>query len=534
MSKTKTTTVGGTPTSPAASQYTSWMQNMLGGGAYTGAINNLLSGTIGDPLSLTQQFQQMGQQGGAQLSPVDYFSQPFATTQFNQPALSNQQMPSWMGTQFQQPSLFNTPFQNTQFQQAQPFNASQFIPQFQQAPLANGQYNNQQWQNPALINSIQTSAGGLDPNSAYSKAIQQMVSNQQQQDVAALRERFTGTGGSQGTPAAYAESNLRAQAAPQLIAAMEQANQAERGLNLQQMGLANQATLGQNSILAQLGQAQNQFNQGEAQFGANFGLQQTGLNADIFNQMNQFGLQGGQLGLQGAGLNADIINQMNQLGLQQGLAGNQFNLQGAGLNADIMNQMNQLFNQQGLAQNQFNQSGAQLGMQQTGMNADIMNQLNQLMLSQSGQQNQFNQQNAAQMLQAAMANQSNALQNQQLMNQYGLGMGNLYQGFAGLNQQGQLGAINPLMQQYSQLLGLGTPQAQTVQQNTGFGNFMNFATDLTGMAANLSGIPGLGSAFSSLNPFGGRTQPTMTAPTQFNPYGSLFGSNPMQYYPRLF
>jgi hypothetical protein len=302
MAKTKTATVGGTPTSPFANQYTAWMQNMMGpNGTYTGAINNLLGGSAaGDPKSLTSYFQQMGQQGGAQLPNINYNAPQFSTTQFNQPALSNQQMPNWMGTQFQQPQLFNGQFQNTQLQQA---------------PLAN-----QQWQNPQLNNNLQLSAGGIDPNSQYGKAIQQMVANQQNQDVAALRERFTGTGGSMGTPAAYAESNYRAQAAPQLINAMEQANQAERGLNLQQMGQANNAILGQNQILAGLGQAQNQF------------------------------------GLQQAGLNSDIINQMNQMGLQQGLAQNQFGLQGAGLNADIMNQLNQLNAQQGLAQNQFNQS----------------------------------------------------------------------------------------------------------------------------------------------------------------------------------
>jgi hypothetical protein len=469
MAKTKTATVGGTPTSPTASAYTSWMQGMLGNGAYTGAINNLLGGSVGDPKSLTQYFQQMGQQGGAQLNPINYNTPEFTATQFQNTPLSNQQMPNWMGTQFQQPPLFNGQFQNTQLQQA---------------PLAN-----QQWQNPQLNNNFQMSAGGIDPNSDYGKAIQQMVSNQQMQDVAALRERFTGTGGSSGTPAAYAESNYRAQAAPQLINAMEQANQAERGLNLQQMGLANNAMLGQNQILAGLGQAQNQF------------------------------------GLQQAGMNSDIINQMNQMQLQQGLAGNQFGLQGAGLNADIVNQMNQLNAQQGLAQNQFNQGNAQMGMQQTGMNADIINQLNQMMLSQNQNQNQFNLANSGQDLNAQMANSQNSLQNQQLMNQYGLGMGDLFQGLSGLNQQGILGALGMLGGQYSQLLGLGTPQAQTVQKPTTWGNILGTVGDLTGMAANLSGIPGLGSALSGLNPFGGRTAPTATAAP--NPYmNTSFGQYP--------
>jgi hypothetical protein len=169
-------------------------------------------------------------------------------------------------------------------------------------------------------------------------------------------------------------------------------------------------------------------------------------------------------------------------------------------------------------------------MQQTGMNADIMNQFQQMMLAQNQNRNQFNQQNAGQDLNAQMANQSNQLQNQGLMNQYGLGMGNLYQGLAGQNLQAQLGALGPLMQQYSQMMGLQTPQAQTIQKNTGFGNFMNFATDLTGMGANLMGMGGMGgggmggfmNGLQGLFGGGGQQAPNMMN-TSFGQYPSYSG-----------
>lgn len=72
-----------------------------------------------------------------------------------------------------------------------------------------------------------TGVGGLindiiaGPAGTLGGSMQQLISTQQANDVAALRSRFGAGGGTSfGTPAAYAESTYRAQAAPQIATAI--------------------------------------------------------------------------------------------------------------------------------------------------------------------------------------------------------------------------------------------------------------------------------------------------------------------------
>jgi len=88
-------------------------------------------------------------------------------------------------------------------------------------------------------------------------AISQMISKQQERDVNGLRSRFGAGGGTAfGTPAAFAESQYRAEAAPQITTAIT-------GLQLQAMAPLLQAMFG----LSQKGIAQRQLIQQKSGFG---------------------------------------------------------------------------------------------------------------------------------------------------------------------------------------------------------------------------------------------------------------------------
>lgn len=88
-------------------------------------------------------------------------------------------------------------------------------------------------------------------------AISQLISKQQERDVNALRSRFgVGGGTAFGTPAAFAESQYRAEAAPQITNAIT-------GLQLQALGPILQSIYG----LSQKGIAQRQLIQQKSGFG---------------------------------------------------------------------------------------------------------------------------------------------------------------------------------------------------------------------------------------------------------------------------
>lgn len=107
----------------------------------------------------------------------------------------------------------------------------------------------------------------VDMNNPQFAAMQQMLNQQQTQNVANLRERFTaGGGGARGSGASMAEAGYLAQAAPQNTLAMGQLADMirmgqQRDLQLQQQDIANRmgVAFGQQQLGAQ--QQMNMINQ---------------------------------------------------------------------------------------------------------------------------------------------------------------------------------------------------------------------------------------------------------------------------------
>lgn len=303
--------------------------------------------------------------------------------------------------------------------------------------------------NPAMVQAQQASLGGLNiqnPNlsslqgqinpqdSEYYNAISQILQNKQQRDIGDLRERFTNTGTSRGTPALHAEALLRAQQAPEIAAALGGVRQSEFANELQRRGLVQQGMLDQAGMLNQtllggrgqdltalLANAQNALTAGQSN-------QSALLQAGIANQ--GAGLQAANLNnlynLQQRGQNVDLAlaNASNNLGAQQ-------SNQSAGLQAALANAQNFLTGGQANqgANLQAQLANAQNFLQQGGMN---QNASLQAMLA-----------NAANSLQAGQANQQAGLQTNQQLLQGGLqtNQQNLDRllGLGGLNQQaGQL------------------------------------------------------------------------------------------------
>jgi hypothetical protein len=286
-------------------------QGVFGGGNFGNAINSMLQGQVGDPNSLNAYFQNI-QSGNGMAGPFQNF-----TPQSPGVANANFAAPQW---------------QSQQFGNIDPFSG------INPATLSSG-----------LGTTAQLgSAGSANVDGEFGAAVREILNRQSEKAVGDLRARYGASGSGLGSNAQYAESNFRAEALPQIAAALGGINQQERGLNLQQrgqdlqnfyqgrgadisqMGLmgqqganANNAILGMNQILAGQNNAMNQFNQGNAQFGSQIGLQAQGMNMDAINQMNQlnqnqnqfmnnYGLQNQQMGNQFAGMQAQT-----GLGLQQ-------------------------------------------------------------------------------------------------------------------------------------------------------------------------------------------------------------------------
>jgi hypothetical protein len=484
--KSSTKTVGGSPTSGLGQDFNKFLQGGLSSGNFGsnaaaqtqgmgGAINSLLGGQIGDPSTL-QGFLQ-GLQGNGGVGNL-----PNVNGNFNSPQFQGLDFSSLGQVGTQGPNI-GMGGQNAGLN-------TQGIGGAQNLPGIN--FNPSQFQNTQMQGTL-GSAAGLDPNGSFSQALQQIAQQGLDKGVADTRERFTGQS---GTPAGFAEAALRAQLQPQLISQLSQANQQERGLNLQQLG-QNQNALGQlNSQNLQQGLAANQFNQ-----------------------------QNSQLGLNAQGINTQNILQ-NQ-GLQ--------NQGGLGLNANLLSQLG-LGND---ATNAFNQSNLQsFGQQQQGQQMNTQNLLQQMqqMLGQSQNQNIFNQGNsqfgASLGQQGQQLNAQNMLGNQQNMNQFGLGQANV--GMQNQQQQLQaiLGALGPLFSGLQQGTGMATPQAQTVQNPSMFSQIVGGLTSLGGMAAPFM-TGGLSSLFGGGAPnvmMGGTPQQSLpNSMINFTPsnLGGLNNFNPV-------
>ncbi len=147
--------------------------------------------------------------------------------------------------------------------------------------------------------------------------------------------------------------------------------------------------------------------------------------------------------------------------------------------------------------------------------------INQIVQNQNQFQNTFNQGNSqfgANFQQGAdMFNTNAQLQNQGMINQFGLGSANVGLGMQQNQMQAQQGAIQAFMQMLMQNQGLNTAQAQTYNKP----GYIEQGLGILGTGANI--------ASKFMNPFGGMMgggSNTMMAPQvmstpQYNPYGSM-------------
>lgn len=257
----------------------------------------------------------------------------------------------------------------------------------------------------------------VDFNNQAVQALSNYAGQNLNDNVNAIRERFTAGGGSgTGTPAAFAEALTRSRGTTDLANTLAQFAQAQQGVQLQ-----NNAMNSSNALTARGQDLQNY-------------LGQQGINLSALQSM-----QGNQLAQRGQDLTAQ--------------------LQAAGIDAGTA---------QALASGLLQQGNQQLQAQ--GMQADQSALLAQLM----GQQGQFN---AGQFNSAQQANQNAGLQGQQ--NQ--LNLAQLFGNSAGLTQQGQINALQQLFNSLNQVNAFGTTQAQTVQKPSGFQNFLSGISGITGM-----------------------------------------------------
>lgn len=227
-----------------------------------------------------------------------------------------------------------------------------------------------------------------------------------------------------------------------------QAGMANQDAMLQAAGLNQQGALGLNDQVLQQILAMNQFNQGNAQFGAGQDLQAQLANQNAMLQAAGLNTQQGQFGAQ-LGLDAQRLSDLSsQFGANLDLQSQLANIQNAQFGANFGQQS-------GMLNNQFAQAAAQQQLQ-----ALMANEQNRLAGSQQGiQADQLNNQFG---LDAAQLLQSGLLQNQQLGNQWNLGLQNVGLG----QQQNQLAAQQAALAQlfggWNNMAGLGMAQAENV------------------------------------------------------------------------
>lgn len=429
---------------------------------FQNAFNSALAGNVNDQSGANGALQNFFQNQNGRDIPTNF------QNTFNAPQYQGQNV-SQLGTNFGQGqtgmadlSKFGTAAQ-AGFNTQAPIN-SQFTNQLNGLMGAG----NSMMQNGGGFNAAGTPQdvalrGGMSYQDAYNTLGQDpLMERNRMKAVADMRARFGAEGaGALGTGAQFAEGNLNAE-----LAAQDASQRRAQSMQLMGQDLNERST------------------------GANVGLQNRGQNVQTNIANMQGGLQGAQnqnntlsqlLGAAGQARGQDFNTALQQLGLgsQQSMfnAGQQNDMQGQMLQGTIQNQ--------GLG-NQFGVNAAQINnaAQQTN-NANAINQ---------GQfQNTFNQNNAQLGAQYGLgANQLNS-QNQGMNNQMFQNMIN--QGL-NLNQLGNgntMQMLQNLFGGFQQANGLGTPQAQVIQQPSMFGQIANAGLGLAG--AWLGGGGG--------NPFGG-------------------------------
>lgn len=303
------------------------------------------------------------------------------------------------------------------------------------------------WNDPGFLQQLQMGLGGsaqlADAGSAdvygkFATDTQNLMGRAADRNVADLRARYGMGGGSNlGSAAALAEGNFLAENNAQVGRALGEINVQERGLNLQSRGQDLQNYLGSRGLdVSQLGMmAQNN------QFGGDLNLR-----AGMADQNSQMGWQ-------------QLMSQNNQFGNNFNQSENQFGanlgMQGQLANQQNSQNWNQLGSQNNQWMNQFNQNDSQFGAN-FGQNAQMAN-------------NQFGLQNQQQMNQYGLGVNSNQLQNQQQMNGYGLGVAGIGQQQQQMQQQQQQFMFQQMMQAYMAQAGWNTPQAENVVKPSAWG-----------------------------------------------------------------
>lgn len=458
----KATGGGGSTAQANNTGFDQFMQNGLQNGQFGNTTNQLLQGRIGDPTSYQQFFQNAGQGTGG---VGGYPMQSFGNSPSYDPMIAggfggegsfnpggtpggspfggggpggwlpgnggfglgqvdtNYQSPQFQGMNFQAPNQFqgqyNAPGQQG-IQLGDPFGGpSQPNVGDIGSQLLNGYGSRAQL----------GSAGSANMDGEFAQGARAGILRDLNAQVGDTRARF-GMGGSSnlGSAGQYAESNLRAEAAPSIATAMGQINQQERGLNLQSRRQDLENFLGSRTQdVNQLGYLLGQRGQDVTQRG---------------QSMDQFGNMIGQ--------NNQAILGQNQQNNQNAQFGAQFGLDANNSNNQAMQQYQNMLMNQNQFGNAFNQQNSQFGAN----------------FGQQGQQmnNQFGLQNQQQMNQFGLGNMQNMMQNQQQMNQYGLGQANVGLGMQQNQLSAQQNAMQQMFQAYMQNQQLNTAQRQQYVQ----------------------------------------------------------------------
>lgn len=259
------------------------------------------------------------------------------------------------------------------------------------------------------------------------QALQAQQNRQKSLDVANLRARFGASGGgSLGSGAQFAEGNYLAAANPAQALAQGELMRQQQTMDLSQQGLNAQTRLGllgagSQDTLGRLGLT-NQSQLGNRQISSNEAIATAG-------NMTSASIANAQTGLQGRNALLQYMLGRGQLdlGARSQDAGNMFN------------------------QFQANNQGIQGNNQNLFANNTGFNNYN--------------------------------LQNQGLMNAWGMGG-------AQLGQQGQLDMMRNLFGAFGQANQLGTPQAQTVQTPSMFSQIMSGLGSLGGLASGIGQMGG--------------------------------------------
>lgn len=410
--------------------------------SFGNAINSMLGGTVGNPSTYSQFFDQMKNQGDG--GYTFGAGQPgYNTTNFGQVNGTNS---------FNQ--LFGANGQGGMFGAGHPAMAGG----------ANAGVNLNAFGKPADAFGAEGTGGLLnyDVNSPEFQALKHMQDRQTSLDTANVRARFGAGGGSSlSSGASLAESQYLAEANPRNILNLQQ-----MGQNMQQLDMSNRG-LNAQTLLSQRGQ-------------------NVDLRGQDVNSATATSIASANNATQASIANAGNSNQFN-------LARMTAALQSMGMDADsayraAMANNNNMFGEN-QARNAYDQSGYQFGVN-TGM------------------------------------------ANQGMKNQFALGQAGIGTQMAGLSQQGISSILQQLFGSYNQANQIGTPQAQTVQNPSMFGQIMSGVGGLVNMGTSIynaanpfgrNGAPQGGSFGGTQSPFSGGNplMPNQRVGSFGTPYGQM-------------